>query len=382
LTLVAILSDGSGLAVSLFLLVRMVPPLLVTPFAGVLADTFNRKKLLIIADISRVGIVMTLLLFGQESLPLIYILTGLQFAVTAVFDPTKLALLPNVLKRDDLVNANTLESITWSAMLAVGAILGGIVAGVFGVTIALLIDAGTYLISALLIRRVNVPENIEVQLDDDESLNTKGFRDGLNYAKVRPTLLASIWVKAGGSIGNIEAIMAILATQYFVIGANGEQSLGIMYGAIGVGAVLGPVVLNHFHDNSIHAMHRMITIGYILLVVGMVILSNSAFMWIALLGLIVGPMGGSGNWTYSTAIIQKSAANHMMGRMFSLERIALQFVSIISTLLTGWLIDYLGASQIFLVIWIIATLRLIPLLGWWITLRKLNRPILAKSFAS
>jgi MFS family permease len=150
--LVSKYSGGSGLAVSAFLLARFIPPLVIGPFAGVLVDRFDRKRLLIFSDVSR-ALVVLLLLFATtpDTLWLIYVLTILQFALSSIFDPGRNAIMPSLLRQEDLVLANTLGSVTWSAMLAVGAIVGGVVAAIFGTSIALLIDATSFAISALLI---------------------------------------------------------------------------------------------------------------------------------------------------------------------------------------------------------------------------------------
>src|SRR5689334_3090348 len=97
--LVSNYSGGSGLAVSAFLLSRFIPPMVIGPFAGVLADRFDRKRLLIFSDVSR-AVVVLLLLFATspDRLWLIYVLTIVQFALSSVFDPGRNAIMPSLLK--------------------------------------------------------------------------------------------------------------------------------------------------------------------------------------------------------------------------------------------------------------------------------------------
>ncbi|MFN8528075.1 MAG: MFS transporter [Anaerolineae bacterium] len=145
----------SGLAISGLLLARFLPPLLVSPIAGVLLDRFDRKKLLIFSDVARVFIVLGLLLATTpDRLWLIYLLTILQFVVSSLFEPGRNALLPSICREEDLVTANLLGSMTWSVMLAVGGMLGGFVAGQLGTSGALVIDAATFAVLALLIAQI------------------------------------------------------------------------------------------------------------------------------------------------------------------------------------------------------------------------------------
>ena len=137
----------------------MLPPFVFSPLAGLVADRFSRKQIMIVSDILRVLIVLGFLLVDSAAEAwLIYVLTAAQFIVSTFYYPASAAVLPSLLKgKDDLLLANTLGSITWSAMLAVGAALGGATAAIFGVQIALLIDAATFAVSALLIARIHMP---------------------------------------------------------------------------------------------------------------------------------------------------------------------------------------------------------------------------------
>lgn len=368
LALVSDYSNGSGLAVSLFLLARIIPPLLVTPYAGVLADRLNRKTILIVTDILR-AIIVLLFLFttGAETLWLIYVLTVAQFALSAVFEPAKSAILPNIVGRDDIITANTIGSITWSAMLAMGALTGGIVAGALGVTVALVIDSLTYLLSAVLTSRIQSYEQTTViKTATEQTHEPNQILEGLRYAKANPQVAITLLVKAGGSLGSTETIMTLFATQIFVtMNSGGEASLGLLYGATGIGAVIGPLLLNRFHDGTLRRMQHAILWGFALIVIGWVILSQATMLWIVALGLGFRAMGGSANWTYSSAILQQTAADDYLGRMFSLETLMIQIVAVISTIGTGALIDMLGVEQIYMVTLIIAGLNLIPLAGWW-----------------
>lgn len=368
LALVSDYSNGSGLAVSLFLLARIIPPLLVTPYAGVLADRLNRKTILIVTDILR-AIIVLLFLFttGAETLWLIYVLTVAQFALSAVFEPAKSAILPNIVGRDDIITANTIGSITWSAMLAMGALTGGLVAGALGVTAALVIDSLTYLLSAVLTSRIQSYEQTTViKTTTERTHEPNQILEGLRYAKANPQVAITLLVKAGGSLGSTETIMTLFATQIFVtMNSGGEASLGLLYGATGIGAVIGPLLLNRFHDGTSRRMQHAILWGFVLIVIGWAILSQAAMLWIVALGLGFRAMGGSANWTYSSAILQQTAADDYLGRMFSLETLMIQIVAVVSTIGTGALIDVLGVDRIYMVTLIIAGLNLLPLAGWW-----------------
>lgn len=365
--LVARFSGGSGLAVGAYLLARFVPPFLMTPFAGVLIDTFDRKRLLILSDLLRAGVVLLLLFADRpERLWLIYMLTVLQFALSAVFEPGRSALLPSLVDRDDLVPANTLASVTWSVMLAVGAVLGGVSASFFGATITLLLDALTFLVSALLIASIVVPEKPATipELEHEKLSQDKGFREGLRYARKHPETSSALLVKLGNSIGSVDAVLIAYATTLFVWGEEGTLSLSLLWSAFGVGAILGPALSNLFNDGSLRSMRRWIGGGFAFIVVGWWMLGASPTLLIASLAVVVRAMGGSINWTYSSVIIQEATDDAYLGRMFALDMAGFQLATALSIIVTSLFLERLGNVQAPLIANYTGAASLVPLLVW------------------
>ncbi len=377
--LVAEYSGGSGLAVSGFLLARFLPPLIVGPFAGVLVDRFDRKRLLIASDIGRTIIVILMLFALQpDRLWLIYVLTIMQWSVTAIFDPGRNAILPSLLPRDELVVGNTLSSVTWSVMLAVGAIAGGLVARAFGTQIAIIIDAVTFAVSALLIAQIRLHPEYTSEADavraESSTKSEQGFIDGLRYVAKVPSTLAILLVKLGQSFGNVDALMVIYATTLFVMDdGDSTTPLSIMYAAFGIGAVAGPLLLNRFNDGQVRTMRRLIIVGFVLLTLGWFFMGGAGTLPLVSLALVVRAMGGSVNWTYSSVIIQKTVPNHFLGRMFSLDMAGYQLASAISITATGALVDTLGAENVRQVSYLLGAVSLLPLALWVLALPRLER---------
>jgi MFS family permease len=146
----------SGVAVGALFLARALPPFLMGPFAGVIADRFNRKIILIATDLARAFIVLGFLLVDRpERAWLIYVLSVAQFVVSSFFEPARAAILPTLVQGEtELLTANTLTSATWSAMLAFGAAIGGFTAAFFGANIAIIIDGLTFFLSAILVWQI------------------------------------------------------------------------------------------------------------------------------------------------------------------------------------------------------------------------------------
>jgi MFS family permease len=378
--LVAEYTGGSGIAISGLLIARFLPPMIVSPFAGVLVDRFNRKRLLILSDLLRAGIVLLLLFAnGRDQLWLIYLITIFQFSLSAVFEPGRSAIMPSLLQTpDDLVRANTLSNVTWSAMLAVGSIIGGGVAAAFGTQVALIVDSITFGISALLISTIKTkqePRTQKVAMPGDAPQPSGSFMEGLRYVAQHPSVAAALFVKIGLSVGSADALMIAFGTVLFVVGENGTGSLGILGSAFGLGAIIGPFILNKFNDGSVKTMRRLmiisfawVTAGWLLLgIVPALRLDLVPSMIFASLALIVRAMGGSATWTYSSIIIQAEVEDAYLGRIFSLDWMGYYLALTVSTLLTGVALESIGSENVGTITLGTGVLSLIPL-GIWIWL--------------
>ena len=148
---------NTGLAVSVLFLARSLPPFFIVPLAGVVADRFNRKTILIASDLLRMGIVLGFLLVDRpERVWLAYALSAAQFVVSSFFEPALSAIVPDLVEQDELVAANTLAGVTYSTMMVLGAALGGAVAAKFGAQIALIVDSASFGLSALLLLQITL----------------------------------------------------------------------------------------------------------------------------------------------------------------------------------------------------------------------------------
>lgn len=367
--------ESRGMAISGLLLARFLPQLLVSPYAGVLIDRFNRKHLLIMSDLLRSVIVLMFLFTNSpDRLWLIYTLTVAQFILSAVFEPGRSALLPTVCRREDLVIANTLGSVTWSVMLAAGGGIGGLIAGYVGIEFALVVDALTFLVSALLIISIKStsaapPEQTEPAAPEHKVT----FMDGVRYLLARPSVAAALLIKLGGSIGSIDLLMTIYATSYFVMGENGTLSIGILWSAFGIGSVLGPVLLNRFNDGSVKKMRRLVIVGYIWISIGWLLFGMAPSLLIASLALMVKAMGSSIYWTYSSVILQKSVDDEYLGRAFSIDMTGFQLSTVVSVLIVGAVVDTIGTDNARLVAYGTAVVSLIPLALWSLIVPWLER---------
>src|SRR2546422_2331455 len=155
---IALTLTGSGRAVALIMVARFLPSVVIGPLSGVVADRFSRRTIMIASDIVRAVVVLGFLFVRRpDQMWLVYVLTVLQLAFSTFFEPAKTAAIPSIVSDRELVPANAIASVTWSAMLTIGAAIGGLVAGGVGHYAPFVVRSLTFLASAILIGSVRFP---------------------------------------------------------------------------------------------------------------------------------------------------------------------------------------------------------------------------------
>jgi predicted MFS family arabinose efflux permease len=186
-------------------------------------------------------------------------------------------------------------------------------------------------------------------------------------------MAAALFVKFGLSIGNVDTLLTVFATQIFVYGARGEISQAVLWSALGFGAWLGPVLMNRINDGTVKHMRHLITYGFLLALICWPLLAWSPGLAIVAVAIFFRAVGNSVNWTYSNVIIQKSAPDAKLGRMFSIDWVGFHIAVIISSLTHGILIDALGLERLDWIIWGTLAVATIPTLVWIWAVRKLDQ---------
>jgi MFS family permease len=335
---------GSGLAVGSLFAVRMLAPFLISPVAGVAADRYNRKKLLILNDIIRAVVVLGFLFVRTpQQVWLLYALTAIQLAMTGVFFPTRNAILPEVVSRLELGAANALSSATWSVMLAFGAAMGGLVAGGWGIYPAFVIDALTFLVSAFFLARIHYrPQGSAEEKRASLRDSLRQYVDGLGYLKRHPDILAIALHKAALCFfvaGAYDVIQVAVSTGVFVIGEGGGVSLGLMYAVVGVGSGIGPILARHFTGDRDRPLRIALIVAYFFMATGLVVASTLANFGVFLLGTTIRAFGGGMLWVFSTQLLLHLVPNEVRGRVFSTEFALMTLAMAVSTASGGWVLD-------------------------------------------
>ncbi len=344
--LVLHLTGASGLALSGVVLAQTLSLFLMSPVAGVAADRFSRKAIMITADLVRAGLALGFLLItAADRMWLAYALSAALMGVAAFFNPAHAATIPNITTRRELMAANALASASWAAMLAIGAALGGVVAALLGTGAAFVINAVGYLVSACCISTVPIPAppTPEMSSTGDPRNGWQDFWHGVRYMGACPPVLRLLAVKAwsAGVGGGLLILFALFAEGIFQAGAMG---MGSLYMTRGLGAVLGPLLARRLIGETPEAMLRTIGVAFSISASFHLAFAYMPTLWLAAAALFLATMAANVLWVFSSTLLQLSVPDAYRGRVFATDFALFTIVMSVSTFVTGWSLDHSAAT--------------------------------------
>jgi predicted MFS family arabinose efflux permease len=333
-------------------LMQVLPQVFLSPAAGVINDRISRKKVMIFADLLRVGIVLAMLLVGSAGmLWLLYVLLALETMCYALFEPGRSATIPNIARPEQIPVANALSSATWSIVFASGAALGGVVDVAFGRETVFVLDSLSFVASALLIRRMQFAEphasNVP-RLHFRDLLDFSPIAEGLRYVARDRKLLAAMLVKGGvGLIGTNWVILPILGQKSFPLrlaGVSAQQAgtlgMSALFAARGAGATIGAIIGGNFAGTHRARLYWTILGAFLMAAAGYVALGAAGSLAFAVAAVMISHTGGSAAWTASTTLLQQMTEDRFRGRVFSPEFALYMLMLAISSFLAGQLLDH------------------------------------------
>ena len=265
----AVLSIGGGVGdVAIVSAAQFLPFVILALPAGVWADRFNRKRILIASDVARLLSQLTagvLLVSGNAQIAHLVVLAAVYGAADAFFAPAFTGLLPGTVAPVNLQPANALRGLSYSTGSVIGPVLGGLlVAFAGGPGGALLFDAGTFAVSIACLIPLRTRVVAEVLHDEDPRASTAHFltslKEGWSEVRSRP------WVTA--FLGGMASYHVIVLPAIFVLGPvlaqeemNGARSWAIITAGFGLGAVLGDLLLLRWQPRFALRVASLMLIG-------------------------------------------------------------------------------------------------------------------------
>lgn len=332
---------GTGVAVGSLLLAQSLPRLL-GPLAGTFADRLPARRLMVGCDLGQAAIFVAIALL-DASLPLLLALVVASACLQTVFSPAGMAALPRLVDESDLLAANARFGSAFNLQVAVGPLLGGVLVAAVGTEEAILFNAASFVVSALLL--AGVPQLAErIHIEDRGVL--AATREGLGYVWAHPVVrticLVLFFAVALGAMDNVALVF--LARETLGTGATGFGALNAAYGA---GMIIGALLLARAGARTDTAMLFVASFG--LSGLGLALTGLAPVLALAIgLQALAGIGNGLGNVAEST-LLQQVVPGHLLGRVYGVVSTA-AFAGVgIASPAGGVLLDLTSPRVVFLV---------------------------------
>ena len=357
LALVGLMAErvpGSAMELAKLMAFTIVPVFLVQPFAGVFVDRWDRRTTLLICDVVRGLLVLSIpfaFFAGQSMIP-IYVVVFLAFCFSRFYSPAKMSIIPDLVEKESLLMANTLVSTTGMVAFVLGCALGGFLVDRYGARNGFIIDGATFLVSAALVFSIDI--SIKLKMDKNSILKVS--------KEIIGPIRRSVWSELGEGlrylahnkelrliIAMISTILAAAGAVYVVIIVFIQESfqsvtrdLGVLAVCLGAGLFLGAVLYGKWGKRLVWyktMFWSMFTGGALLTAFALMVHFDprlTAAMVLALaLGIVTGPMFITAN-----TIIHVVSDEHMRGKVFSALEIVIHGAFLAAMLVSSWLAEF------------------------------------------
>lgn len=306
---------GGAATVSFILMATAIPSVILSPFAGVWADRWKKKNILVVTDFISGGLLLFLGLFLNVKLFQVWVLFSTVFAIqicSTIFSPALQSLVPSVVEDRSLSQANALISMTNNLSQLIGMAIGGVLISLVGLRVVILLDGISFIFSGI--------SEMFIKAEDKkkEKRKLKGIfpdiKDGLKliWSKVELKGLISLEAIVDFFGTTIFVFLPLLANDILKVGSSG---LGFMQTMLGLGALLSTLILSFISE--IERKYLLLSVavvssGLCLISIGLFTCYLSALISLFVLGAALNLANIN-----QTIILQRGTPAELRGRIFA-----------------------------------------------------------------
>jgi MFS family permease len=355
------LTDSST-SVSVLLLTFLVPAVVFGAIAGVFVDMFDRRAILVWTNLARGGLYL-LLAFFSDQLAVIYVVTAIVATLTTFFAPAEAAMIPLVVKREQLMTANSLFILALQASFVVGfAVLGPLAQTVFGTELLIIIVAAAYGLAGLLCWILpSAPPSVAAHASVASARSAVAstfaqLREGLTYIRDHHDIFWSLTYLT--MVASLIGVLGVLGPDFAksVLGLE-EGDLVVVLLPLGAGLISGIVVLNLV--GRFMSRRRLIEGGMVTLAIALVILGLAQELRVfrsgsditALLAVVVIVAFVAGVCYAFVAVpaqtaLQEELPADVRGRVFGVLNMLVSLASFVPIIVVGPLADFVSSAAV------------------------------------
>ena len=325
---------GSALKLGLAFIFQVVSAMLFGMVGGVMSDRWDRRRTMIGSDLIRAGLILIIPLAMVSpfsigvKLAILYSLIFLIACVKQFFLPAKIAIIPEIVPKKKLMQANSLDQAAMKLSEFAGYATAGLLIHYGGVTPAFLTNAGTFLISAVLIWLMHTQVQT-AELEKTIKAIIKEIRDGLDHVKNVPILAGTVVLSLIAPMA-LGATMPLLIIYVDQVLRGGAREFGLMEAFFGLGLSVGVILVGKFASEK--DRWSILSLGVLGIGAGMLLTfgipmlltdySTALLMSVALPFFFLTAMANGAIFLEIRTIVQENTPQRMIGRVFAVITVA------------------------------------------------------------
>jgi MFS family permease len=343
---------GSALAIGTLLIIRLIPRLLLGSVAGVFIDRWDRRRTMIVANLVRAPLLLALITVDSaDEIWLVYVVGFLVSTMTQFFGPAEDALLPLLVREEELIPANALNALNNNLSRLIGPAVGGLVAAWWGLGGVAIADSATFVVAAAMIALIRTPSRADrVSSREGETpshaLTTfwHEWVDGLRTIRASSGLRLVFTVIAVSSLG--EGVMGTAFWVYIDEALHGgAREAGWLMSAQAIGGLAGSLVIGAI--GRAFSANRLLGWGAIGLgVIDMMTFNYPAFIsgvWLGVAFMAVVGIPVSAFQTGYMSTVQSESTDVYRGRIFGALNATSALLAMVGALIAGVVTGRIGA---------------------------------------
>lgn len=343
----ALANTGSGMVVSGIMLSRAVPFLFAGPLAGVMLDRFDRRHLMILSDLVR-AVIALLFIFAtaRSETWLLFVLSGLLMFASPFFTSGRSAILPALAEGQELHTANALTQTTSWSTTAAGGLLAGLAVKQFGYQWAFVLNALSFVVSAICVVLIRAPEGGFRVQSRSESAGWDDYREGLSYMRSVPLIAAIAMIHVGWATGGgaAQILFGLFGEKVYHMGSVG---IGTIWGFAGIGLVIGGVYAHRIGPRLNFLQYkRVIAIAYAVHGLAYVVFSQVPNLYAALFFIALSRAAVAVSSVLNMTQLLSHVADEYRGRVFATLETIVWAVMMLSMTAAGFASDHYSPRTI------------------------------------
>lgn len=340
------------LFVSLLVLLESIPGIIFSPFAGVIADRYNRKIITIFMDIFRFFVVLSIPIVSSIGLLNIWYLYATTIMITLcnnLFFPAMSGIIKTSFSKDEYLQIISANNTLIQIGMIGGSGLSGFIIAHFSINYIFYIDALTYLFSALLIffiRYKRVKETVDCEHKQKSSM-LKDIKMGIKYVKSNRLIvfLFFIGIIPSAVVNIINSMLSVYTDKVLGLGV---AEYGILDASFAIGFVVIGVMFTSFKQKFSEI--TLLTNGFLVMSISMILLSIGNSFVVGILALFLAGVSIMLTGTTRKSLMMKQVDDQFIGRVESLNWMFFSSISPLLALILSFFSNYIGIQNSFLIV--------------------------------